>query len=149
MLNMIQKVAVTQTDQAWWSITLTQFLPSRVLQELACWIAFFSHQASVREAAGECLSSSASSGCFHLPSKLMKIFTPENQEDNFPPLTVFQRHLDCVKSFCVRWEQTECEDKTWGMSAHFTPEPRMTHRDTETSLFAYSGYNNISTVRCS
>lgn len=36
-----------------------------------------------------------------------KIFTPENREDNFPSLTLFQWHLDCVKGSCVRWEQYE------------------------------------------
>jgi len=32
------------------------------------------------------------------------------------------------------------------MSTQLTPEPRMTHQDTATSLFAYCGYNNMSTV---
>lgn len=92
------KVTVRPRDQETSKVVyyFKLFLPSRVLQKLAHCIPFFSHQASVKEAAGECLFSSASSGCFHLPSKLRKIFTPENQEDNFPSLTVFQRHLDYV-----------------------------------------------------
>lgn len=106
-------------SRAWWSIISSHFFHHECCRSWHVPSAFFSHQASVKEAAGECLFSSASSGCFHLPSKLMKIFTPENQEDNFPSLTVFQRHLDCVKSFCVRWEQIEREDATCGMSAPF------------------------------